>query len=387
VGLIPFHADEWLTVYGGDSLNVLAELEPASVHTVITSPPYYGLRDYGVDGQLGQEATPDEYVANLVAICGRIKQVLRLDGTFWLNLGDGYAANRSYQVTDNKSVDVGNTKGSKVPPGFKAKDLLGIPWMVAFALRVDGWYLRSDIIWNKPNPMPESVDDRPTLSHEHVFLLTRSPSYFYDSEAVKEPISEAMAAAIARGPRSDRRFKHDEHNRNGKRSGNRAFSDPSSLARIALGRNRRSVWTIPTVAYPGAHYATFPAKLVEPMILAGTSEKGVCSICGNPSVRQTETTSLDHHETSKDGKTLDGPYAAQAAIRNGVYVDTKTVGWRRTCEHPGHLVPATVLDPFAGSGTVGMVANRLSRRATLVDINPEYLKQQMERNSQVPMGL
>lgn len=368
----------------------MRELPAASVHTVITSPPYYALRDYGVDGQLGLESTPEEYVEKLVAICRDIKRVLRKDGTFWLNLGDSYSmgGRGSGQPGGKQGTNKGShLKPVKAPPGYKPKDLLGIPWMVAFALRADGWYLRSDIIWQKPNPMPESIEDRPTMSHEHIFLLTRSATYFYDNEAVKEPISEAMAAAIARGPRRDRRYQHDEHNRFGKRSGNRAFADPDSLARIALGRNRRSVWTIPTVAYPGAHYATFPPKLVEPMILAGSSEEGVCEVCGGPYVRQTTITRVDHHETNADGKTMDGPYAGQALLRNGVYLDTRTVGWKRSCEHDAGMVPATVLDPFAGSGTVGLVANRLSRRAVLIDINPEYLKQQMERNAQVPIGL
>lgn len=387
-----FYADEWLKIYGGDCRTVMADLPAESVHTIVTSPPYYNLRDYGTEGQIGQESTPDEYVADLVQVFAEARRVLRGDGLLWLNLGDSYAQGGRGGAFSDRSRKQSTNRGSllgpsKAPAGYKPKDLLGIPWLVAQALRADGWYLRRDIIWSKPNPMPESVDDRPTSSHEYIFMLSKSRDYFYDAFAVKEPISEAMAAAIARGPRADRQYQHDAHNRNGKRSGNRAFSDADSLARIALGRNRRSVWTIPTVSYPGAHYATFPPKLVEPMIQAGSSEQGVCQVCGAPSIRQTTVTRLDHHDTTADGKTLDGPYAAQAALRNGVYVDTETVGWQQECGHQAGLVPATVLDPFAGSGTVGVVANRLSRRAVLIDINPEYSRQQMARNAAVPLGL
>lgn len=388
----PFYNDAWLQVFEGDCASVMGALPEDSVHTIITSPPYYNLRDYGHDGQIGQESSPEEYVEHLVQVFGQARRVLRGDGLLWLNLGDSYAQGGRGGAFSDRSRKQSTNRGSllgpsKAPTGYKPKDLLGIPWMVAQALRADGWYLRRDIIWAKPNPMPESVDDRPTSSHEYIFMLAKSRDYFYDAHAVKEPISEAMAAAIARGPRADRQYQHDEHNRNGKRSGNRAFADPASLARIALGRNRRSVWNIPTVSYPGAHYATFPPKLVEPMIQAATSEHGVCDVCGTPAVREVSITRMDHHETKADGKTADGPYAAQAAIRSGVYVDTETVGWARACDHDSGLVPATVLDPFAGSGTVGMVANRLSRRAVLIDINAEYLKLQMERNHAVPLGL
>lgn len=380
-----FYKDDWLEVHEGDCSEVMKALPTESVHTIITSPPYFGLRDYGHEGQLGQEETPDEYVDHLREVFAEAKRVLRRDGLLWLNLGDSYGTGRS-GGTGKKSV-ARHSLGSSLqaPDGQNAKSLLGIPWRVAFALQSDGWILRRDIIWNKPNPMPESVDDRPTSSHEYIFMLARERAYFYDAHAVKEPISEAMAAAIARGPRADRQ--HDEHNRNGERSGNRAFADPDSLARITLGRNRRSVWTIPTVSYPGAHYATFPPKLVEPMIQAATSEQGVCSVCGAPMAREIKVTRMDHHSTTQDGKTADGPYSAQSAIRSGAYVDTETVGWKPTCHHDMGLVPATVLDPFAGSGTVGMVANRLSRRAVLIDINAEYLKLQMERNAAVPLGL
>lgn len=380
------YTDRWLDVYGGDCRDELKLLPASSAHTVITSPPYYNLRDYDAEGQIGLEQTPEEYVDALVGVFREVKRVLRDDGILWLNLGDSYAQGGRGSAFGDKSRKQRTNRGSllgpsKAPPGYKPKDLLGIPWMVAFALRNDGWYLRRDIIWAKPNPMPESVDDRPTSSHEYIFMLTKRRDYFYDSEAVKEPISEAMAAAIARGPRPDRQFQHDAHNRGGKRSGNRAFSDPDSLARIALGRNRRSVWNISTVAYPGAHYATFPPKLIEPMILAATSEKGYCSICGAPSVRNVDRQPFTDHVTTADGKTMEGPYAAQSEIRHGAYVHSRTLGWKPSCLHDAPLEPGVVLDPFAGSGTVGMVAQQLRRRAVLIDLNPEYLRLSLSRAS------
>lgn len=387
-----FYGDSWLELFEGDCEAVMSEMAADSVHTIITSPPYYNLRDYGHEGQIGAELTPEEYVERLVQVFREARRVLRGDGLLWLNLGDSYAQGGRGGAFSDRSSKQRTNKGSllgpsKAPRGYKPKDLLGIPWQVALALRADGWYLRRDIIWAKPNPMPESVDDRPTSSHEYIFMLAKSKDYYYDSFAVKEPISEAMAAAIARGPRRDREYQHDEHNRFGKRSGNRAFADSDSLARIALGRNRRSVWNIPTVAYPGAHYATFPPKLIEPMIASSTCEAGYCAECGAPRERLVEVVRLNHHETTADGKTMDGPYAAQSEVRHGAYADTTSVGWQPTCEHDGDTVPGVVLDPFAGSGTVGMVANRLSRRAVLIDINSEYLKLQMERNMGLPLGL
>lgn len=234
-------------------------LHEQSVHCVVTSPPYWGLRDYGIAGQLGLEATPEEYVATLVTVFREVRRVLRDDGTVWLNLGDSYAANRSYQVRDNKHVDVGNTMASSVPPGLKPKDLIGIPWRVAFALQADGWWLRSDIIWAKPNPMPESVTDRPTKAHEYIFLLSKSERYYYDAEAVKEPATSPLNSRLP-APR-----------------GSEPYAVASGVGRTPQlftrkndgSRNRRTVWTLATQPYKGAHFATFPEKLIEPCVKAG----------------------------------------------------------------------------------------------------------------------
>jgi len=209
--------------------------------------------------EFGLESTPDLYVKHLVAIFSEARRVLRKDGTLWLNLGDCYAANRGYQVTDSKHTDVGNTRGSSVPTGLKPKDLVGIPWRVAFALQADGWYLRSDIIWAKANPMPESVRDRPTSAHEHVFLLAKSERYFFDADAIRE---QSVCG---------------DHARN-ERGLNKALNTPGQSPHNGLhvncdkivGRNSRNVWTVATQPYPDAHFAVWPEKLVSKMILAGS---------------------------------------------------------------------------------------------------------------------
>lgn len=304
----------------GDCLSSMAALEPGSVQTCVTSPPYFGLRDYGHDGQIGLEPTPDEYVARLVAVFREVRRVLRDDGTLWLNLGDSYAGSWGNQgrkegrgsqrpinggmltpVLDGRYPTTGSNTGA-IPPGadFKAKDLLGIPWLVAFALRADGWYLRSEIIWAKPNPMPESVTDRPTKAHEQVFLLSKQPRYFYDADAVREPNSASTLAAhdglrtVATGSAPDR---NDSVN---------GFGGRMHCGYNEAGRNKRTVWSVATQPFAGAHFAVFPPRLIEPMILAGSAEGG------------------------------------------------------------------TVLDPFAGSGTTGLVALRHGRSFIGCELNPEY---------------
>jgi DNA modification methylase len=279
----------------GDCRATLATLDAGNAQMCVTSPPYFGLRDYGHAGQIGLEATPDAYVAELVAVFREVRRVLKDDGTLWLNLGDSYSANRGYQVPDSKHRDVGNSNRDGVTNADVApKNLLGIPWRVAFALQVDGWYLRSDIIWHKPNPMPESVTDRPTKSHEYLFLLAKSPTYYYDADAIAEDAQNwgTRDRTNMRGGTTDPKLKH--HGLTGKADDDNAT------------RNKRTVWTVPTSSYKGAHFATFPPALIEPCILAG-STKG-----------------------------------------------------------------DTVLDPFGGAGTTGLVADRLGRDAVLCELNPAY---------------
>lgn len=255
-------------IYQGDVLKVLRKLPNECVDCVITSPPYYGLRDYGVNGQIGIEKTPEEYVSKMVDVFREVKRILKKEGTLWLNLGDSYWNNFG---GGSKTMTTGNAAAVKIrgrnnkPKHYllKIKDLIGIPWRVAFALQADGWYLRQDIIWSKPNAMPESVTDRCTKSHEYIFLLTKSPKYYFDNEAIKEPYAE------------------NHHLPGNKRVYNANRPDGMTLRtdrdnENPNGRNKRSVWTITTKPFKEAHFATFPEKLIEPMVKAGCPAGGIC---------------------------------------------------------------------------------------------------------------
>lgn len=252
----------------GDALNTLKTLSNDSIQCCITSPPYFGLRDYGHAGQIGLEETPEEYVTKLVSVFREVRRVLKDDGTFWLNLGDSYASTKvgntngtAGRVKQKKGVN-DDTRKRTIPNGLKHKDLIGIPWRVALALQADGWYLRQDIIWAKPNPMPESVTDRCTKSHEYLFLLSKSKQYYFDHEAIKETAIHAGRVVKATGDKS----KNASHvSMNETKIG---FTKEDKL--VGDTRNKRSVWTITTKPYKGAHFATFPEDLVEPCILAGS---------------------------------------------------------------------------------------------------------------------
>ena len=301
----------------GDCLQQLATLPAASVQCCVTSPPYWGLRDYGTPGQLGLEATPDEYVANMVAVFRAVRRVLRDDGTLWLNLGDSYAGNSNNTRGEGagggkergKAMGFGTLPQKKDYDGIKPKDLVGIPWRVAFALQADGWYLRQDIIWHKPNPMPESVTDRCTKAHEYIFLLTKSARYFYDSDAVKEPVSEVSLKRAEYGWDCDR-----PSTKNASMGGDGIHTEKMGTRFVnPTGRNKRSVWTISTKPYRGAHFATFPPDLIEPCILAGSA------------------------------------------------------------------TDALVLDPFSGAGTTGVVSVQHGRRYIGIELNPDYLEMSRKR--------
>ncbi len=381
-------------------------LAAGSVHMIATSPPYWGLRSYDTGAnkaaELGAEplhdclawARGDEpcgscYVCNMRTWAREMWRVLRNDGVMFLNLGDSYSSGgRSTQVvptlrTAGKDAASGkqeNLNGIAVrppcPPGMKPKDLVGIPWRVALALQADGWYLRSDIIWAKPNPMPESVTDRPTKAHEYVFLLTKSPRYFWDAEAVKESAVrpgdiQTFGGSKARNgdiPADDPRY------RNGSEQWGRTVQ--SGLT----GRNLRTVWTIATAPYSGAHYATWPPALVERMIRAGTSERGVCPECGKPWARVVEKgEAVNRPDNPNDVQ----PYHGGNGYNNGNGATTlhkvrqiETVDWRPTCDHADAApVPAIVLDPFAGSGTTLMVARQLGRIGLGFDLSETYLRE------------
>jgi DNA modification methylase len=376
----------------GDALDQLRLLPDESVHMCCTSPPYYGLRDYGVDGQIGLEPSPDEYVAALVAVFREVKRVLRNDGTLWLNIGDSYAGSwgaQGHRITEsdepswhssqikNHPKRASNT-GSIRSPGLKQKDLIGIPWLLAFALRNDGWWLRSDIIWSKPNPMPESVTDRPTKAHEYLFLLSRSERYYYDAGAIKED-------SITEDPRRpytsegawqlDGRPADQRHGGKPRAAGNKSHkyvaayeaSDTeehrtkAGLMAVAdipwLSRNKRSVWTVATAPYSGAHFATFPPALIEPCILAGSSTE-TCKTCG----------AAWRMLPPESGLILDGIEVTPAKL---------TRSW---CGHDAPSgPPPVVLDPFGGAGTTGLVADRLCRNALVIELNPAYAEMARRR--------
>jgi len=545
----------------GDCREQLKTLEPQSVHCAVTSPPYWGLRDYGADGQLGLESTPEEHVAVMVDVFRDVWRVLRDDGTLWLNYGDSYSGGGGFypdapsntpeamakRGAPGAQVIGARIKGKPCPPGLKPKDLVGMPWLVAKALQAPyykgeikretdrawlaamidgegticgfkhkrkddgrtrtgaqvfvtncnqplldhcqtiwpasrhehqkprenrfsdkdcwrwvvfgsgrkaallaelypyliakkaqahvawnllqfvqegkrlgrgehgsevrekrallteilsrlnhgespampgwlkpmpdmyepGWYLRSDIIWKKPNPMPESVTDRPTKAHEYVFLLTKKARYFYDADAVREAQVETSA-----GYR--REFRGGGSYTGGNSRNNSAIKRnviPGNDGDVLSGRNLRTVWTIPTHPFPGAHFATFPPKLVEPCIKAGTSEHGVCAVCGAPWVREVEA-KYHHHHNTKPTK-ADGVATTPGADKSGVVLirENITTGWRSTCKHDDHAGRSVVLDPFGGAGTVGLVADRLQRDAVLCELNEEYAEMARKRIS------
>ena len=533
----------------GDTIEVMRGMDPESVHCVVTSPPYFGLRDYGVDGAYGLEPTLEEYIGQMVAVFREVRRVLRKDGTLWLNLGDAYAgsgkglnADGSHTMGGKQDTNLGSltapVKSKRMPrgcgrwgggdspvAGLKPKDLIGIPWRVAFALQADGaadlhalkviervrdeiydiyedslipdrveavlerlwaeyveakgdsWWLRSDIVWHKPNPMPESVRDRPTRGHEYVFLLTKSGSpiywthrdgmgtrvqpapdydddgvnlwrghsYFYDGDAIKEPPKTSDARADASGmvrsvtdadnPHYAQGRKTDKQRGHSRRHAgfNDRWDGMSKDEQQAMGANKRTVWSIATQSYKGAHFATYPEKLVEPCILAGTSERGVCGMTGDPWERVVEVDGRrgaswhDHVDDIVDGQsksapaptisrtttgwqpTCGAPWARVTEVSggtigqswhdhksdleqgqrtegmslatdrgNGKYI-RRTTGWSSTCDHDAEPVPGVVLDPFCGSGTTGVVALRHGRSFIGIELNPEYIEMARKR--------
>ncbi len=494
----------------GDCRNVMQRVIEAGlrVQMCVTSPPYWGLRDYGRcscatrrhgsadllawDGaerrgfsgqssvadarcaqapdpacllcggtgrsagmkrQIGLEPTPEEYVATMVKVFRQVKELLVEDGTLWLNLGDSYATGagkvgespgggeqgerfkgyRGTRTAHNSGKNAyalgegGFTQPNRLPlPGLKPKDLIGIPWRVAFALQAAGWYLRSDIIWHKPNPMPESVRDRPTKAHEYIFLFSKSPRYFYNAEAIKEraqpdtlsrylrgrsnhhkwanggPGNQTLARSLdqmavkmseqlgpAREIRDDRKALHGPTYSRHRFSipGGQALSEPTGT------RNRRSVWSISSEPFSDAHFATFPRRLVEPCILAGTSERGHCPECGTRWQRLVEREFVPQQDVSRfrgvrgagDQKPLDACNSWQGSPRGSTR--TRTIVWEPSCSCGADPVPDVVLDPFLGSGTTAEVAQRLGRHWLGIELNPDYTAMQERRTAQRALAL
>jgi len=334
--------------------------------------------------EIGLDATPEAYVSKLVEVFREVRRVLKKEGTLWLNLGDSYASSgKNSPPSDKSTLNGGKGVGpnekvmnglgrAPTPDNCKPKDLIGIPWAVAFALRADGWYLRSDIIWHKPNCMPESVTDRPTKAHEYIFLLSKSKGYYYDMEAIKEPLQ-------TNAPRTTK---------NGEGNGELAHGH---FGQSKNGRNKRTIWTVNTSPYREAHFATFPEALIEPCILAGTSEKGYCSACGAPWTRHIE-------KCASVKKIRNEPYAIASGKGKHAQLFTRrsscaqTIGWRPSCScildcaWPGPL-PGVVLDPFFGAGTTGVVAKKLNRNFIGIELNLEYFAMSKKRIAMISKKL
>lgn len=382
----------------GDCLEIMKGWPEKSIQCCVTSPPYWGLRDYGVDGQLGLEKTPEEYVAKMVSVFQEVRRVLRDDGTLWLNLGSSYASGGNGIGSGKQLTNVGSWMPSKTAPhGFKHKDMVPIPWMVAMDLQKDGWYLRQDIVWHKPNPMPESCTDRCTKAHEYIFLLTKKPRYFYDAEAIKEPLQgkdERRWADTYEGAGS---ILHEQSHAGVKRT--KRYSESE-------GRNKRSVWTVATKSFKEAHFATFPPRLIEPCILAGTSKKGCCPECRRPWERVVEKNLVPTKKAAKtcvvDARDLQADKNDQGSNRqkdghmSGWAYDTKTTGWRSTCDCGGIVghekfvkdpIPCVVFDPFMGAGTVGVVSAQHGRDYTGIELSPEYCEMARSRLEAVDTGV
>jgi DNA modification methylase len=366
-------------LYHGDALDVLRGLPDGCVDMVATSPPFYVLRDYGTEGQIGLEETPDQWVGRLVAVFRECRRVLADHGTFWLEIGDSYSSQGGERVYGSSDGEVG--RGDAAGRRFnhtKPKDLLGQPWLLAFALRADGWYLRSEIIWARPNPMPESVTDRPTKSHSTVFLLSKRPRYFYDADAIREPNAASTLAreglrrggvkVIGGGDRND-----------GDRLRDTVFE--------ANGANARSVWQIPTEPTPFAHFATWPQALVRRMILAGTSERGKCPECGKPWVRETEASYQEAGRGNNNGARKGDDEGTMASRPYDVRMlkTTTTLGWSPSCACDRDPVPMVVLDPFGGAGTTARVARNHGRHAILIELNEGYCALAADRLSQLSL--
>jgi len=362
----------------GDNRETLKNIPDKSVHCCVTSPPYFGLRDYNMNNQIGLENTPDDFVQELVKVFQEVKRVLRDDGTLWLNLGDSYNNFRT-QMGPAQSVHGKDKLNGKPEPKSKArgwselkeKDLVGIPWRVAFALQSDGWYLRQDIIWEKRNPMPESVTDRCTKSHEYIFLLTKSPHYYFDHEAIKEPASGRSSG--------NKTHKYVDAYNNSDTEEHRTKAGLLSKSNVAYNtRNKRSVWNVATKPFKGSHFAVFPEELVEPCILAGTSEKGCCANCGSPYKRIVKTHYQHHEKWFGDKQSVRNDRGAQGTGYNEP-IGSETIGWEPSCKCDADIKPCVVLDPFGGAGTTALVAKNHKRDSIICELNPEYADIARER--------
>ena len=383
-----------ITFLQGNCLDKIQELDDNSIDCVVSSPPYWGLRDYGVEGQLGLETTYQEHIKNIVEIFRAMKPKLKETATIWLNYGDSYAATvNGTKVKDIKNDDRGfvDKPFSTIQGVLKPKDLVMIPNRIAIALQDDGWWIRSEIIWHKPNPMPESVKDRPTSAHEKIWLITKSKKYYYDADAIRVPQKQDSIARAGR----------DVWKNNKTDSGNYSIPNVDSakklnqkvLDTVAEGKipmaNKRNVWTVTTKPFKGAHFATFPKDLIEPCIKAGCPEK-ICVECGKPYIRKIKIGNYNKEYQKSCGGNVDGKYTGKSTknykgakaqnpseTKKRILESLKEkidLGLHKNCEcNTQDYKPGIVLDPFGGSGTTGIVSKHLKRKAILIELNEEYI--------------
>lgn len=406
----------------GDCIETLKTLASESVHCCVTSPPYFGLRDYGVGGQIGLEATPQEFIAAMVTVFEEVRRVLRADGVLFLNLGDSYNANQgsgfnahsktrphlSGEGVGQKRIDAAsrNTR-VKGTDSWKPKDLMLMPHRVAIALQEAGWWVRSDMPWVKRSAMPESVTDRPAKALEYVFMLTKSERYFYDAEAVR------VRSDWIPTQNTPEHRKYDKSNGNRNGTGNSSLGGMSTRDR-SLPTNRNGItdhldetpagsrnfrnadlWfssikephglvsigdelvglDVNPSGFKDAHFATFPPKLIEPLIKAGTSEHGCCATCGSPYERLTNVAYSNPGNRSTNGPRSVGNRDFTAGFEQRLEKTSDTIGWQKTCKcETDEVKPCVVLDPFNGAGTTMLVSKRLGRRSIGIELNPEYIK-------------
>lgn len=446
----------------GDCLTILPTLPHKSIHCCVTSPPYWNLRKYSecpptvwpevtysifgmpitipaMTCELGLEKDPKEYIGHMVLVFREVQRVLRDDATCWLNIGDSYAGYWGDKYA-HKPFGEDRTADESTPPNkaslnfvrgkrgrkedgvtrwsdsgniavsrdsfLKPKDMVGIPFMLAFALRDDGWYLRSDIIWAKKNCMPESVTDRPTKSHEYIFLLAKSDKYFYDAEAIKTPAAESSKQrgktngnmkAVGRpikylpeGQANIRKARDKQRGHSRKHAGfNDRWDQMDKEEQMSMGANKRTVWHLATNAFKEAHFATFPEELIVDPIKAGTSEHGCCSECGTPHVRIVDKELVPGPKAAKtfvvDGRDAEADKQDQGSNRQkdghkpGWIYQSQTIGWTPQCKCNVGVAPCVILDPFSGAGTTFMVAKKLNRRAVGIEISPVYVPMSEKR--------
>lgn len=429
-----------LQIIQGDARQALKSIPAASVQMIMTSPPYYGLRDYHVPGQIGLEREPKDYVASLVEVFREARRVLRDDGTLWLNLGDSFTSNGGHTDTAcnqrRGQYNIGNRPDEKREfraRGLKPKDLIGIPWRVAFALQEDGWYLRQWMPWVKRNATPESCADRPSSSCEIIFLLTKSADYFYDTAAVRKPPSEALLKQVMEGYAGESTkdfFGAQAQDASGTKgriiAGFRkkmGFGVPplggaeippeggtlNADDQMVCGSQRRNgdwlldslkgmltdeagdplAFVVNTASFKESHFATYPPALVRPCIMAGTSAAGCCPKCGAPWERLQEAQKVSDESASVRNKSQSTEVFARGGNtvqfgRAGDY-SSVTIGWHPSCEcNAGQPIPCTVLDPFFGSGTTGQVALELGRRCIGIELNPAYIQMAATRTNVTP---